>query len=151
VKKIFFGFAVGVVFLAYSYVLRNQHSSPVIAPTSLTQTSTTTSTNSSSPSQTPTTSGYKDGTFTGSVEDAYYGNVQVSATIASGKITAVNFLQYPNDNPNSMYVNSQAVPYLKQEAVQAQSANVNIITGATLTSQAFIQSLATALNQAKQG
>jgi len=72
------------------------------------------------------------------------------AVILVEKITDVKFLSNrPNENPNSIYINQQAMPYLKQEAIQAQSANVNIITGATYTSQAFIQSLTNALNQAK--
>lgn len=92
---------------------------------------------------------YKDGTYTGDSEDAFYGFVQVQAVIKGGKITDVVFLKYPNDRQNSVYINSQAMPYLKQEAIQAQNGNVNIITGATDTSQAFIQSLNTALAQAK--
>jgi uncharacterized protein with FMN-binding domain len=95
-----------------------------------------------------TTTGYKDGKYTGSVADAYYGSIQVLAIISGGKLTDVQFLQYPNDNPRSSSINSQAKPYLKQEAVQSQNANVNIISGATLTSQAFIQSLSDALNSA---
>jgi uncharacterized protein with FMN-binding domain len=90
----------------------------------------------------------KDGTYTGSVADAYYGNVQVSATISGGKIVSVKFLQFPNTHSTSVIINDQAMPYLTQEAVQAQSANVQIISGATFTSQAFQQSLASALSQA---
>jgi len=92
---------------------------------------------------------YTDGTYTGSVADAHYGNVQVEAIISGGKITDVQFLQYPNTHSTSVYINGQAMPYLKQEAIQAQSANVNIVSGATDTSMAFQQSLASALTQAK--
>lgn len=92
---------------------------------------------------------YKNGTFTGSVEDAYYGNIQVQAVISGGKIADVIFLQYPNDNQTSIYVNSQAMPLLKQEAITAQSAQVDGVSGASSTSPAFIASLTNALNQAK--
>lgn len=92
---------------------------------------------------------YKNGTYTGSVADAFYGNLQVQAVISGGRITDVIFLQYPNDNSTSQYVNSQADPMLKQEAIQAQSAQVDIISGASASSQAFRQSLADALAQAK--
>ena len=92
---------------------------------------------------------YKNGTYTGSVADAYYGNVQVQTTIQGGKIVSVTFLQYPNDRSTSVRINTQAMPYLQQEAIQAQSANVNGVSGASDTSQAFIQSLSYALNQAK--
>ncbi len=91
---------------------------------------------------------YKNGTYTGSVANAFFGNVQVQATVQGGKITNVQFLQYPSDRSYSQYVNSQAMPYLTQEAIQAQSSNVNIVSGATQTSQAFQQSLASALSQA---
>lgn len=92
---------------------------------------------------------YKDGEFTGQVEDAYYGNVQVKAIIQNGKITDVQFLDYPQDRRTSIEVNSQATPILKQEAIQAQSANVDTVSGATATSEAFIKSLQTALAQAQ--
>ena len=104
--------------------------------------------NSGSSGSSSSGSTYKDGTYTGSVADAYYGNVQVQATISGGKITDVTFLQYPNDNGTSMYINSQAMPLLKQEAIAAQSANVDGVSGASETSPAFQQSLASALNQA---
>lgn len=168
-RKYVLGIAVSIIFLAYSTVLRHQHSEAILAPASLSQnnssnsptTSSTTTPNSSSSgtstatppatTTTPTSSQYKDGTYTGSVANAYYGNVQVSANIVNGKISSVDFLQSPNENPNSIYVNQQADPYLKQEAIHAQSSKVSIITGATLTSQAFTQSLANALSQAYQG
>jgi uncharacterized protein with FMN-binding domain len=94
-------------------------------------------------------SGYKDGTYTGDAADAFYGNIQVQATIANGRITNIQFLQYPNDRSRSVYINSQADPMLAQEAIQAQSAQVDIISGATDSSQAFIQSMQSVLNKAK--
>ena len=150
-KKYVIGIAIGVIFLAYSTILRHQHSEPVVAPVSLSQNNSAVKTTAPSTVSTAPSTQYKDGTYSGSVENAFYGNVQVSAVIQNGKITAVNFLQSPNENPNSIYVNQTAKPYLKQEAIRAQSFKVSIVTGATLTSQAFIQSLANALNQAKQG
>ena len=91
---------------------------------------------------------YKNGTYTGSVADAFYGNIQVQAVITNGQISDVIFLQYPNDRSTSIAINTQAMPYLKQEAIQAQSAQVDIVSGASDTSQAFQQSLASALAQA---
>src|SRR5438270_9576354 len=92
---------------------------------------------------------YKDGSYTGSVADAQWGVVQVKAVIQNGKITNVQFLQYPNDRNRSIEINSIADPQLSSEAIQAQSANVNIVTGATDSSDAFIQSLTDALSQAR--
>lgn len=94
-------------------------------------------------------SGYKDGSFTGNAVDAFYGTVQVKAVIQNGKLTDVQFLQSPNDRPTSIFINGMADPILKNEAIQVQSAQVDTVTGATDSSQAFIESLQSALNQAK--
>lgn len=95
-----------------------------------------------------TTSGYRDGTYTGSSENAYYGRVQVQAVVANHHITTVKVLSYPSDRRTSRYINSQALPLLQQEVIAANSANVDTVSGATLTSNAYIQSLTTALRQA---
>ncbi len=92
---------------------------------------------------------YRDGSFTGPVVDAYYGNVQVKAIITNGKITDVQFLDHPQDRGRSIQINNYAMPLLTQEAIQAQSANVNVVSGASATSGAFQTSLASALAQAK--
>ncbi len=92
---------------------------------------------------------YKDGDYTGDSVDAYYGNVQVKAIIRGGKITDVQFLDYPQDRRTSINISNRAMPDLKTEAIQAQSAKVDIVSGATQTSQAFIQSLQSALTQAQ--
>jgi uncharacterized protein with FMN-binding domain len=102
------------------------------------------------PASTLTPSGtYRNGTFAGSVQDAFYGNIQVQIVISNGKLSDVVFLQYPNDNRTSQYVNSQALAILKQEAITAQNSNVDIVSGASASSRAFQQSLASALAQAK--
>jgi uncharacterized protein with FMN-binding domain len=92
--------------------------------------------------------GFVDGTYTGPATDAYYGLVQIQAVVQGGKLIGIKVLQYPSDRRTSVAINRQALPMLRDEAVSAQSANVNIITGATLTSQAFIRSLGGALRQA---
>jgi uncharacterized protein with FMN-binding domain len=101
------------------------------------------------PTQAPLLGLYRDGDYTGTEVDAYYGLVQVQATIKQGKLADVQFLEYPNDRRTSIRINNIAMPYLQQEAIQAQSARVDLISGATLTSQAFVQSLEMALNSAK--
>ena len=92
---------------------------------------------------------YKNGTYKGPVTDAYYGMVQVQANVANGQLASVKVLQYPNDRRTSRYINSQALPVLKQEAIVAQSGDVDFVSGATLTSQAFVHSLNQAMAQAK--
>jgi uncharacterized protein with FMN-binding domain len=103
-------------------------------------------------SLTPTLAGgvqFKDGTYTGTPADAYYGNVQVRAVISSGKLVSVAVLDYPADRSRSRAINSYALPQLATEVVRAQSASVNIVSGATLTSKAYMRSVASALAQAK--
>ena len=91
---------------------------------------------------------YRNGTYTGVSANAYYGNVQVQVTVSNGKIADVTFLDYPQDRGTSRAINSYAMPQLTQEAIAAQSANVNGVSGASDTSAAFQQSLASALSQA---
>jgi len=147
------------VFIVGAFILYSfwYHSNAVaLVPTSSTasnSSTSTSSTNTASPTSTAAgTSGsglYKDGAYIGSVADAIWGNVQVKTVIQNGKIASVQFLQYPNDRDRSIMINSYADPQLSSEAIQAQSANVDIVTGATDSSQAFIQSLSDALSQAK--
>jgi len=91
---------------------------------------------------------YKDGTYQGPQVDVFYGIVEVQVNVKNGQIANVNFLQYPSDRRTSRQINSIAMPYLQQEALQAQSARVNIISGATLTSEGFMMSLDAALKSA---
>jgi len=93
-------------------------------------------------------SGYTDGVYTGPEADAYYGIIQLQALVQDGRLTALKILQYPSDRRTSIRINRQALPMLRDEAITAQSANVDIISGATLTSKAFAQSLRGALKQA---
>jgi uncharacterized protein with FMN-binding domain len=88
------------------------------------------------------------GTFTGSSVDTPYGPVQVSATLSGGKLTDVNVLQVPDNGRYEDQIVTDAVPMLKSEALSAQSANIDIVSGATFTSQGYAQSLQSALNQA---
>jgi|SRR6185437_410655 len=162
-KKIFLsGFLViaAAAYGAWMYLNGQQPAAVATNATPATQTSDQTNANevASAPPQpaqtqtTPThtqTGAYKDGTYTGSAADAFYGTLQVAATISGGKLTDVTYLQYPNDQPESRQVNGRSNPLLKSEAIAAQSANVDIVSGATQSSEAFIESLGSALAQAK--
>lgn len=137
-------------------ITQNTNTGEVVAPTNTDSSNTNTASpavnaNVATPPPTPTpvaTGKYKNGTYTGSVADAFYGNVQVKVIISGGKISDVQFLQYPNDRGHSIELNQYATPILRTEAIQAQSANVDIVSGATDTSYAFQQSLQSALSQA---
>ncbi len=88
------------------------------------------------------------GTYTGSAANTRWGIVQVQITVANGKITASTAVQYPQNNGRDVQINSYAVPALNQEVVAAQSANIDTVSGATVTSDGYLQSLQSALNQA---
>lgn len=92
---------------------------------------------------------YKDGSYTGNAVDAYFGIVQVKAIIEGGKITDVQFLKYPNDRQTSIEISNNSMPILKQEAIAKQDSKVDIVSGATQTSEGFQTSLASALSLAK--
>ncbi len=92
---------------------------------------------------------YADGTYIGDPADAYYGTIQVAAIIKNGVLADVQFLQHPSDRNTSVRINNRAMPILRQEAISAQSGNVNIVSGATDSSQAFQLSMSSALAQAK--
>jgi len=90
----------------------------------------------------------RDGVYLGATANAYWGDVQVQVTIANGQITDVQFVTYPDHRSRSVSINTRAMPILVQEAIAAQSAQVDIVSGATDTSEAFIHSLSTALAEA---
>jgi uncharacterized protein with FMN-binding domain len=100
------------------------------------------------PSPSPTA---LNGSFTGSDFPNRYGDVQVRVVISGGRITDVQAVQLPTDRAESAYISQQAGPWLRTEALQAQSANIDIISGATYTSQSYAQSLESALQQAHMG
>ena len=97
----------------------------------------------------PAPAAYADGTYTGPAVDAYYGLVQIQAIVSGGRLTSIKVLQYPSDRRTSVFINRQALPMLRDEVVSVQSAQVDIVSGATLTSEAFIRSLDAALRQAR--
>lgn len=105
-------------------------------------TSKTTSSASSSAS-TPTAK-----TYDGSSVQTRYGTVQVAVTVAGSKITNVSFLQLSSSDGRSADINGQAGPMLLQETLSAQSSNIDTISGATFTSEGYLQSLQSALDQA---
>jgi len=92
---------------------------------------------------------YKDGAFTGDPAEVLWGVVQVKAVIQNGQIADVQFLQMPFDRARSVEITDLAKPILKSEAIKAQSAQVDLVTSATITSFGFRQTLASALAKAK--
>jgi uncharacterized protein with FMN-binding domain len=87
-------------------------------------------------------------TVTGAVADTQWGPVQVQLTLTGGTITKVSVLQYPNGNGRDAQINSYALPILIDETTQAQSAQIDMVSGATVTSTGYLQSLQSALDKA---
>jgi uncharacterized protein with FMN-binding domain len=93
---------------------------------------------------------YKDGAFTGDPSEILWGIVQVKAIVQSGKIVDVQFLQMPFDRQRSVEITDLAKPLLKSEAIRTQSARVDVVTSATMTSLGFQESLGSALAKATE-
>lgn len=143
-----------------AYVLFNTTSSTAPATTTSTASSTSaagstgaapqvTAGQGPTPGAQPVVAVYKDGVYVGDAVDAFYGIVQVQATVAKGVLTKVAILQQPNDREHTIELSNVSLPRLAQEAIKAQSAKVDIVSGATQTSEGFIASLSSALTKAK--
>ncbi len=91
----------------------------------------------------------KTRTVNGNSVRTRYGDVEVQVTLSGSKITNVTPLKLPNSNEIDMAIDQQVVPMLVQETLQAQNANIDMISGATYTSDGYIRSLQSALDKAK--
>lgn len=107
---------------------------------------TTTGTSSGTGATAGTAAG--DGTFTGQSVGTRFGDVQVQVTIAGGAITDVTALQLTDSDGRSVQISNRAAPILRQEVLASQSADVANVSGATYTSNAYLSSLQSALDQA---
>jgi uncharacterized protein with FMN-binding domain len=130
--------------LLFSYRTSTSSALPTAAPAP-TSGSTTSGTTTSTPAAKNST---YSGTVTGSAADTRWGPVQVKVTLASGKITAVDVVEEPDSNGRDQEINAEAVPQLVSETMQAQSAQIDMVSGATYTSEGYVQSLQSALDQA---
>ncbi len=95
------------------------------------------------------TASLRNGSYTGSSVDTPFGPVQVQVTIQGGRIADVQALQTPSSHGRSIMINAYAAPLLRQEVLAAQSAQIDVVSGATYTSMAYAQSLQSALGQAR--
>jgi uncharacterized protein with FMN-binding domain len=96
----------------------------------------------------PPTAATAERTYTGQDIQYVYGDIVVSVTMHGGKIVNVSVPQNNAIDGRSQTINSYAVPILEQETVAAQGVNIDVVSGATFTSNAFAQSLQSALSQA---
>ncbi len=96
----------------------------------------------------PVATGPADGTYTGSSVGTRFGSVQVSVTIAGGAITDVTALHLTDADGRSVQISNRAAPILHDEVIASQSANVSMVGGATYTSEGYLTSVQSALDQA---
>lgn len=141
-----------VVVMLFGYRTSNPNpasaaTAPVAAGTGRT-TTTTTPTTTTAPSASASTPTIASKRVTGQTVQTRWGPVQVQLTVAGKRITAVTVLQSPSGNGRDVEINSAALPVLNQETLTAQSANIDSVSGATYTSNGYIGSLQSALDQA---
>jgi uncharacterized protein with FMN-binding domain len=138
-------------------LLFGYHTSTNKTSSAATVSSSPTTSAGSKPSSSPaanSSSGSGDGnsakitTYTGSVAQTRWGPVQVKITVQSGKITKVTVLQQPNGNHKDAEINSYALPILIEDTLQAQSADIDMVSGATVTSEGYVESLQAAIDEA---
>ena len=153
-KKIIYGaFATlaGLVLL-FSYRTSVGEALPTGQSTNTTGTTSTgtssTGTTSTGTDSSSTASGLTDGTFTGAAANTRYGAVAVRITVSGGMITKVDVPQYPSSNGRDRQINQQAIPILTSETISAQSSRIDMVSGATYTSDGYLRSLQSAIDQA---
>jgi uncharacterized protein with FMN-binding domain len=118
------------------------HSAPAAAVAVPAPSSSSSSSGGSSGSATGTR------TVTGDTVQTRWGPVQVRITLKNGRLTEVTAVSYPTENPRDQEINSYAIPRLRSEALEAQSADIDTVSGATYTSDGYRQSLQSALDSA---
>ena len=157
---------VTIVVLLFGYHTSTNSATPATASSGSATTPSSTATSSAAPpdpssepttkpSSSPTASSSSAGrtssaakTYTGDVAQTRWGPVQVEITVESGTITAVDVVQYPNENHKDAEINGYALPILVQDTLKAQSAEIDMVSGATVTSDGYVQSLQSALDRA---
>ena len=100
------------------------------------------------PGGSSTSTGSTGSTVTGDAADTEWGPVQVAITVSGGRITDVSVPQYPSGSSKDAEINDYALPTLVQETLDKQSAQIDMVSGATVTSTGYLQSLQSALDQA---
>ena len=138
---------VAALVLLFSY--RTSTNSGGTAATIAAATAPATTGTTGTPSGSGTSSGAK--TYSGSVAQTRWGPVQVTITVSDGKITNVAVPTYPNGNNRDEEINAYALPILRQATLDNQSAQVDTISGATVTTDGYRESLQSALDAAHLG
>jgi uncharacterized protein with FMN-binding domain len=144
---------VAVVVLLFTYRTSTNGGGNTAAAATVPATTPTTPSGTGSPSPSASSSATSSSasgtkTYTGSTASTRWGDVQVTITVTNGKITDVQVPVYPNNNGRDQEINAYALPVLKQETLTAQNATIATVSGATVTSDGYLQSLQSALDAA---
>jgi uncharacterized protein with FMN-binding domain len=137
----------GLVLLFSYHTSTNQTASPVAA-TAGPQPGAGGSAAASTPSASSAPAPNGAQVVTGDPVQTRWGTVQVQITVSNGKIVQAKPVQEPDGNSHDLAVDEEAVPVLNQEAVSAQSAHIDAVSGATVTSDGYVQSLQSAIDAA---
>ena len=125
-------------------------SPPTTAPPALPAPPRGTGTPTTAPPSTTTTAPSGTRVIDGPVASNDYGDVQVRVTVKGNQIVDVQALQLPQDRSRSASISKAAGPILRREALQAQSAAIDLVSGATYTSESYAESLQGALDKASR-
>jgi uncharacterized protein with FMN-binding domain len=140
-----------VVVLLFGYHTSTNKSSSPGTPSSTSSPTTSTGKESSSSANSgssgSSSSSAKITTYTGSAAQTRWGPVQVKITVQGEELTKVTILQQPSGNSRDAEINNYALPILINESLKAQSANIDMVSGATVTSGGYVQSLQAALDE----
>ena len=144
---------ISIMVLLFSYHTSSSNAgvsaSPVVQqPASSGSTSQSRSSTTTSSSTKKSGTATQSATYTGQSADTQWGPVQVQLTVQGGKITRSRAVQYPQGTNTDAQINGYALPILDQEVVQKQSASIDTVSGATVTSDGYLQSLQSAIDQA---
>ena len=121
------------------------HQPSLSAAATPTATPAASATSTATATSTPNTTSTR--TATGDVEPTQYGNAQVRVTVSGGKITKIEALQLQGNDPKSVAISSYAEPLLRASALSKQSADIDMVSGATYTSESYKASLQSALDK----
>jgi uncharacterized protein with FMN-binding domain len=122
--------------------------SAVATPPAAVSSTTTTGSSAGTTTSSKKSSSSAAKTYTGSAAATRYGPVQVQITVKNGNVVSASAVEYPTNDPRDQQINSYAIPQLNAEATAAGSAGIDMVSGATFTSEGYIASLQSALDQA---
>jgi uncharacterized protein with FMN-binding domain len=137
-----------VLVLLFGYHTSTSSQNTATADSSVVAPVGSSSTGTSGGSSTSTDPGATSATYTGDSASTRWGPVQVQIAVTDGSVTDVSVIDYPSGNGKDQQINARALPVLVQETLDSQSADIDMVSGATVTSEGYLESLQSALDQA---